>query len=105
MLHKEDDGKIKKFDSLVDEGIFVGYSSKRKAYKCYNLRLGKVVETINAKIDESNSSIKEQEDFDTQEEEEMIQAEEQEIQEEEPQDEEEEGSSQQESKTPLKAPN
>lgn len=34
---KRDEGKIKKFDSRVDEGIFVGYSSKRKAYKCYNL--------------------------------------------------------------------
>ena len=86
---KRDDGKIEKFDSRVEEGIFVGQSSKRKAYKCYNLRLGKVVETINVKIDESNSSIKEQEDSDTQEEEEMIQEKEQEIQEEEPQDEEE----------------
>lgn len=81
---KRDDGKIKKFDSRVDEGVFVGYSSKRKAYKCYNLRLGKIVETINVKIDESNTSINKQEDFDTQEEEEMIQEEEQESQEEEP---------------------
>ena len=56
---KRDYGKIKKFDSRVDDDIFVGYSYKRKAYKCYNLRLGKVVETINVKIDESNSSIKE----------------------------------------------
>ena len=91
---KRDDGKIKKFDSQVDESIFVGYSSKRKAYKCYNLRLGKIVETINVKIDESNSSINKQEDSDTQEEEEMIQEEEQEGQEKEPQDEEEEGSNQ-----------
>jgi len=50
---KRDDGNIKKFDSYVDEGILVGYSSKRKEYKCYNLKLGKVVETINVKIDES----------------------------------------------------
>ena len=28
---KRDDGKIGKFDSRVDEGTFVGYSSKRKA--------------------------------------------------------------------------
>jgi hypothetical protein len=56
---KKDGGKIKKFDSRVDEGIFVWYSSKRKTYKCYNLRLGKIVETINVKIDESNSSINE----------------------------------------------
>ena len=32
---KREDKKIGKFDSQVDEGIFVGYSSKRKAYKCY----------------------------------------------------------------------
>ena len=31
-------------------GIFVGYSSKRKDYKCYNLRLDKVIESINVKI-------------------------------------------------------
>ena len=49
---KRDDGNIGKFDSRVDEGIFVGYSSKRKAYKCYNLKLGKIVATINVKIDE-----------------------------------------------------
>ena len=102
---KRDDGKIKKFDSQVDEGIFVGYSSKRKAQKCYNLRLGKIVETINVKIDESNSSINKQEDSDTQEEEEMTQEEEQEDQEEEPRDEEDEGSNQQEPQTPLKTPN
>ena len=30
---KREDKKIGKFDSRVDERIFVGYSSKRKAYK------------------------------------------------------------------------
>ena len=49
---KREDKKIGKFDSRVDEGIFVGYSSKRKAYKCYNLRLDKVIESINVRIDE-----------------------------------------------------
>ena len=43
---KREDKKIGKFDSQVNEGIFVGYSSKRKAYKCYNLRLDKVIESI-----------------------------------------------------------
>ena len=75
---KRDDGKIGKFDSQVDEGIFVGYSSKRKAYKCYNVRLGKIVETINVKIDETISSTNKQEDSDTQDEGEMIQEEEEE---------------------------
>ena len=40
---KREDKNIGKFDSQVDEGIFVGYSSKRKAYKCYNLRLDKMI--------------------------------------------------------------
>jgi len=35
---KREDQKFGKFDSRVDEGIFVGYSCKRKAYRCYNLR-------------------------------------------------------------------
>jgi hypothetical protein len=30
---KREYGKIGKFDSRVDKGILVGYSSKRKAYK------------------------------------------------------------------------
>jgi hypothetical protein len=50
---KREDGKMGKFDSRVDKGILVGYSSIRKAYKCYNLRLKKVVESINVTIDET----------------------------------------------------
>jgi transposase InsO family protein len=49
---KKEDGRMGKFDSRVDKGILVGYSSTRKAYKCYNLRLNKVVESINVTIDE-----------------------------------------------------
>jgi hypothetical protein len=41
-----------KFDSRVDKGVLVGYSSTRKAYKCYNMILNKVVERINVTIDE-----------------------------------------------------
>jgi hypothetical protein len=51
---KRKDGRMGKFDSRVDKGILVGYSSTRKSYKCYNLRLNKVVESINAKIDETS---------------------------------------------------
>ena len=47
---KREDKKIGKFDSRVDEGIFD--SSKRKAYECCNLRLEKVIKSINVKIDE-----------------------------------------------------
>jgi hypothetical protein len=49
---KREDGRMGKFDSCVDKGVLVGYSSTRKAYKCYNLRLNKVVESINVTIDE-----------------------------------------------------
>jgi hypothetical protein len=50
---KREDGRLGKFDSRVDKGILVGYSSTRKAYKCYNLRLNKVVKNINITIDET----------------------------------------------------
>jgi hypothetical protein len=51
---KREDGGMGKFDSHVDKGVLVGYSSTRKAYKCYNLRLNKVVESINITIDETD---------------------------------------------------
>jgi hypothetical protein len=50
---KREDERMINFDSRVDKGILVGYSSTRKAYKCYNLRLNKVVESINITIDET----------------------------------------------------
>jgi transposase InsO family protein len=50
---KREDGRMGKFDSRVDKGILLGYSSIRKAYKCYNLRSNKVVEIINVTIDET----------------------------------------------------
>jgi hypothetical protein len=50
---KREDGRMGKFDSRVDKGILVGYSSTRKTYECYNLRLNKVVEIINVTIDET----------------------------------------------------
>jgi hypothetical protein len=50
---KREYGEMGKFDSCVDKRVLVGYSSTRKAYKCYNLRLKKVVESINVTIDET----------------------------------------------------
>jgi hypothetical protein len=51
-----------KFDSRVDKGVIVGYSSTRKAYKCYNMRLNKFLERINVSIDEtSGRELKEEE--------------------------------------------
>jgi hypothetical protein len=51
---KREDGRLGKFDSRVDKGILVGYSRKRKAYKCFNPRLNKIMESINVTIDETN---------------------------------------------------
>jgi hypothetical protein len=42
-----------KFDSQVDKGILVLYSSKTKAYKFLNIRLNIIVERINVMIDEA----------------------------------------------------
>jgi hypothetical protein len=50
---KREDGRMGKFDSCVDKGILVGYLSTRKAYKFYNIRLNKVVESINVTIYET----------------------------------------------------
>jgi hypothetical protein len=51
---KREDGRIENFDSRVDKGILVGYSRKRKAYKCLNLRLNRIIESINVTIDETD---------------------------------------------------
>ena len=45
-----------KFDSQSDEGIFLGYSSISKAYRVYNKRTKKVMETINVVIDDASKS-------------------------------------------------
>jgi hypothetical protein len=59
---KREDGRLRRFDSRVDKGVLVGYSSTRKSYKCYNLRLNKVVESINVTIDEiGGQELKEEE--------------------------------------------
>jgi hypothetical protein len=50
---KREYGRMGKFDSCVDKGVLVGYSSTRKAYKCYNMRLNKFLESINVTIDET----------------------------------------------------
>jgi hypothetical protein len=43
---------MRKFESRVDKGVLFGYSSTRKEYKCYNMRLNKFVERINITINE-----------------------------------------------------
>jgi hypothetical protein len=51
---KRIDKNLGKLDSRTDEGILVGYSCSRKAYKCYNFRLRKIVESVDVKFDESS---------------------------------------------------
>ena len=43
-----------KFDSQSDEEIFLGYSFTSKAYRVYNRRIKKVMETINVVINEAS---------------------------------------------------
>lgn len=49
-INKIDD-KVGKFESRVDEGILLGYSSRIKGYKCYNKRLQNIVESIDVVFD------------------------------------------------------
>lgn len=41
-----------KFDVKSDEGIFLGYSCKSKAYRCLNLSTHKIIESAHVRIDE-----------------------------------------------------
>lgn len=43
---KNNDDNLGKFDARDDEGIFLGYSTKSKGYKCYNKILWKIVSNI-----------------------------------------------------------
>ena len=52
----KDRENVGKFDSRSDEGIFLGYSSTSKAYRVYNKRTMKVMETVDVVIDGSSDS-------------------------------------------------
>ena len=52
----KDRENVGKFDSRSDEGIFLGYFSTSKAYRVYNKKTIKVMETVNVVIDESSDS-------------------------------------------------
>jgi hypothetical protein len=41
-----------KFDYRYDEGIFLGYDSNKKSYRCYNIRSHKIVESSDVKVDD-----------------------------------------------------
>ena len=45
------DDRSGKFDAKSDEGIFLGYSTRSKAYKCLNINSNKVVESANVNFD------------------------------------------------------
>ena len=49
---KKKEDRLGKFVSRTDDGIFLGYSSTKKAYRCYNKRLDKIVESVDVKVDD-----------------------------------------------------
>ena len=46
------DENLGKFDARYDEGIFLGYASTKKAYRCFNFRLHKIVESLDVIVDD-----------------------------------------------------
>ena len=46
------DFKNGKLDAKGEEGIFLGYSTRSKSYKCLNINTKKVVESANVNFDE-----------------------------------------------------
>jgi hypothetical protein len=49
---KNNDKNLGKYDDRDDEGIFLGYATNIKGYRCYNKRLHKMVDCIDVKVDE-----------------------------------------------------
>jgi transposase InsO family protein len=49
---KNNGENLDKYDNRSDEGIFLGYATNSKGYRCYNKRLLKMVDCIDVKIDE-----------------------------------------------------
>ena len=49
-----------KFDAKGDERIFLGYSCKSKAYRCFNLSTHKIIESANVNVDEFAERTKEE---------------------------------------------
>ena len=49
---KNNDENLGKYDGRADEGIFLGYATNNKGYRCYNKRLHKMVDCIDIKVDE-----------------------------------------------------
>jgi hypothetical protein len=49
---KKLDDNLGKFDARFDETIFLGYASTKKSYRCYNIRLHKIVGSAYFKVDD-----------------------------------------------------
>ena len=49
---KRNEDDLGKFDSSIDEGIFLGYSSTKNEYRCYNKMLHKIVESADVRVDD-----------------------------------------------------
>ena len=60
---------IGNFDPRSDEGMFLGYALKRKAYKCFNYRTKTIVEWANIRIAENFGSKEKMVDYNSDEEE------------------------------------
>eukprot|EP00253_Pinus_taeda_P016508 PITA_16508 len=55
---KNTDENLGKFEPRADEGILLSYSPHNKAYKCYNKRLWKIVESIDIVVDEDENTLR-----------------------------------------------
>ena len=53
---KRNEDDLGKFNSRTIEGIFLGYSSTKREYRCYNKRLHKIVESADVKVDDIKPS-------------------------------------------------
>ena len=69
MCYIKRDDDIGKFDPRSDEGMFLGYSLKTKAYRCFNYRTKTIVECANVRIDENFGTKEKMVDFNSDEEE------------------------------------
>jgi hypothetical protein len=49
---KNNNENLGKYDDRVDEGIFLGYATNSKGYRCFNKRFHKLVDCIDLKVDE-----------------------------------------------------
>ena len=63
------DDDIGKFDPRNDEGMFLGYSLKIKAHRCFNYRTKTIVECTNVRIDEKFGTKEKMVDYNLDEEE------------------------------------